>query len=168
VTYTPTKSGNYEAAVKLAKSGGLTGQYFENVWFFYTPVKTTVNPTINLQWGLGPVTDTGMDFVSIRWQGKVKVSLSCMNIMQHVYHNRSLVKYCGDIMYCTHTQTHTHEHTKPHTRVLMTCLRSLLTKMLAVFCDLLLHIHWKNSRCLPRYTPSTCPLTTALSSGTIV
>ena len=48
VSYTPTKSGNYEAGVKLAKSGGLTGQYFENVWFFYTPVKTVVNPTINL------------------------------------------------------------------------------------------------------------------------
>ena len=39
VSYTPTKSGNYEAGVKLAKGGGLTGQYFENVWFFYTPVK---------------------------------------------------------------------------------------------------------------------------------
>jgi hypothetical protein len=73
VTYTPTKSGNYETGVKLAKSGGLTGQYFENVWFFYTPVKTTVNPTINLDWGLGPLSDAGMDFVSIRWQGKVKV-----------------------------------------------------------------------------------------------
>ena len=72
VSYTPTKSGNYEAGVKLAKSGGLTGQYFENVWFFYTPVKTTVNPTINLDWGVGPVTDAGMDYVSIRWQGKVK------------------------------------------------------------------------------------------------
>lgn len=72
VTYTPTKSGNYEAGVKLAKSGGLTGQYFENVWFFYTPVKTTVNPTIDLDWGLGAVTDAGMDYVSVRWQGKVK------------------------------------------------------------------------------------------------
>jgi len=34
--------------------------------------QTTVNPTINLNWGLGPVTDAGMDFVSIRWQGKIK------------------------------------------------------------------------------------------------
>ena len=72
MSYTPTKSGNYEAGVKLAKSGGLTGQYFENVWFFYTPVKTTVNPTIDLDWGLREVTDTGKDFVSIRWSGKVK------------------------------------------------------------------------------------------------
>jgi hypothetical protein len=24
------------------------------------------------EWGLGPVTDAGMDFVSVRWQGKVK------------------------------------------------------------------------------------------------
>ena len=72
VHYTPTKSGNYEAGVKLAKSGGLTGQYFENVWFFYTPVKTTVTPTIKLDWGLGKVTDSAADYVSVRWQGKVK------------------------------------------------------------------------------------------------
>ena len=31
MSYTPTKSGNYEAGVKLAKSGGLTGQGSDNL-----------------------------------------------------------------------------------------------------------------------------------------
>jgi hypothetical protein len=71
VTYTASKSGAYEAAVKLAKSGGLLGAYYENVWFFYTPVKTVVDPQINMDWGTGLLTPTGADYVSIRWQGKV-------------------------------------------------------------------------------------------------
>ena len=71
VTYTATKSGAYEAAVKLAKSGGLLGAYYENVWFFYTPVKTVVDPQINMDWGMGLLTPTGADYVSIRWQGKI-------------------------------------------------------------------------------------------------
>jgi hypothetical protein len=72
VSYTATKSGSYEAGVKLAKSGGLTGSYFENVWFFYTPVKVTVDPQINMDWGTGLITPTGANYISIRWVGKVK------------------------------------------------------------------------------------------------
>jgi hypothetical protein len=72
VSYTATKSGSYEAGVKLAKSGGLTGSYFENVWFFYTPVKVTVDPQINMDWGVGRITPTGANYISVRWVGKVK------------------------------------------------------------------------------------------------
>ena len=67
VSYTATKSGSYEAGVKLAKSGGLTGSYFENVWFFYTPVKVTVDPQINMDWGVGRITPTGANYISVRW-----------------------------------------------------------------------------------------------------
>jgi hypothetical protein len=72
VSYTATKSGTYEASVKLAKSGGLSAAYYENVWFFYTPVKTTVDPQINMDWGTGLLTPTGADYISVRWQGKIK------------------------------------------------------------------------------------------------
>jgi len=34
VTYTATKSGAYECSVMLAQSGGLSAEYYENVWFF--------------------------------------------------------------------------------------------------------------------------------------
>jgi len=67
VSYTATKSGSYEAGIKLAKSGGLTGSYFENVWFFYTPVKVTVDPQINMDWGVGRITPTGANYISVRW-----------------------------------------------------------------------------------------------------
>jgi len=72
VSYTATQSGSYEANVLLAKSGGLTGSYFENVWFFYTPVKVTVDPQINMDWGTGLITPTGANYISARWVGKVK------------------------------------------------------------------------------------------------
>jgi hypothetical protein len=72
VSYTATKSGSYEAGVKLAKSGGLTGSYFENVWFFYTPVKVTVDPQINMDWGVGRITPTGANYISVRWCVRVR------------------------------------------------------------------------------------------------
>ena len=48
------------------------GSYYENVWFFYTPVKTAVDAQINFDWGTGLLTETGADYVSVRWSGKVK------------------------------------------------------------------------------------------------
>lgn len=65
-----------KANVLLAKSGGLTGSYFENVWFFYTPVKVTVDPQINMDWGTGLITPTGANYISARWVGKVKTLVS--------------------------------------------------------------------------------------------
>jgi len=72
VSYTATQSGSYEAAVKLAQAGGLSAAYYENVWFFYTPVVVTVDPQINFNWGTGLITPTGADYISIRWSGKLK------------------------------------------------------------------------------------------------
>jgi len=53
-------------------AGGLTAAYYENVWFFYTPVVVTVDPQINFNWGTGLITPTGADYISIRWSGKLK------------------------------------------------------------------------------------------------
>ena len=71
-TYVATKSGAYEMSVKLLGEGGLTASYFENVWFFYTPVLVSVDPQINHDWGTGLLTATASDYVSVRWAGKVK------------------------------------------------------------------------------------------------
>ncbi len=57
--------------VLICADGGLTGEYFENVWFFYTPVRTVVDPMINFTWGQGLITPSASDFVSIRWTGRV-------------------------------------------------------------------------------------------------
>lgn len=50
----------------------MQAQYYENVWFFYTPVKTSIDPQINFDWGTGLITSSASNYVSIRWQGKVK------------------------------------------------------------------------------------------------
>lgn len=65
-TYTATKSGSYEASVKLLQQGGLSAAYFENVWFFYTPALRVIDPQINHNWGEGLLTPTAADYVSIR------------------------------------------------------------------------------------------------------
>jgi len=41
-SFTPVKSRNYEAGVKLVKSVGFTGQYFEKLWFFHAPLSQPV------------------------------------------------------------------------------------------------------------------------------
>jgi hypothetical protein len=71
-TYIGTKSGAYEVSVKLLREGGLTASYFENVWFFYTPALVAIDPQINHDWGTGLLTATATDYVSVRWEGKVK------------------------------------------------------------------------------------------------
>ena len=45
----------------------MTASYYENVWFFYTPVKVTVDPQINMDWGVGRITPTGANYISVRW-----------------------------------------------------------------------------------------------------
>lgn len=76
VTYTATKSGAYECSVMLAQSGGLSAEYYENVWFFYTPVRQSVDPQINFNWGTGLLTASAADYVSIRWTGKIKTQFA--------------------------------------------------------------------------------------------
>ena len=55
----------------LAEQGGLFGQYYDNVWFLNKPSVARVDPQIAFQWGMGPITQFGSDYVSIRWYGKV-------------------------------------------------------------------------------------------------
>lgn len=40
--------------------------------FFYQPVKRTVDPQINMDWGVDKLTATREDYISIRWTGKLK------------------------------------------------------------------------------------------------
>jgi hypothetical protein len=56
-------------SVTLARGGGLSADYFENVWFFYTPVMTRVDAQINFDWGEGSITATAADYVCVRWTG---------------------------------------------------------------------------------------------------
>ena len=58
-------------SVTLARGGGLSADYFENVWFFYTPVLSRIDAQINFDWGDGAITPTAADYVSVRWSGRL-------------------------------------------------------------------------------------------------
>jgi hypothetical protein len=68
-SYVVTRSGAYGLSVTLARGGGLSADYFENVWFFYTPVMTRVDAQVNFDWGEGSITPAAADYVSVRWVG---------------------------------------------------------------------------------------------------
>ena len=71
VSYTVTRSGRYTMETGLFREGGLTAQYYENVWFFFSPVATRIDSGVDFEWGLDRLTQQASDFVSIRWKGKV-------------------------------------------------------------------------------------------------
>jgi hypothetical protein len=60
----------------LAEQGGLFGKYYDNTWFLNAPSVARVDPTINFNWGTGPITQFGSDYVSIRWYGKIRPDYS--------------------------------------------------------------------------------------------
>ena len=68
-SYVVTRSGAYGLSVILARGGGLSADYYENVWFFYTPVMTRVDAQVNFDWGEGSITPAAADYVSVRWAG---------------------------------------------------------------------------------------------------
>jgi hypothetical protein len=57
--------------VTLARGGGLSADYFENVWFFYTPVLSRIDAQVDFDWGTGTITPTAADYVSVRWSGRL-------------------------------------------------------------------------------------------------
>jgi hypothetical protein len=71
VSYTVTRSGSFALSVTAARGGGLSAEYFENVWFFYTPVVSRIDAQINFDWDEGAITPTAADYVSIRWTGRL-------------------------------------------------------------------------------------------------
>lgn len=66
-----TRSGSFALSVALARGGGLSADYFENVWFFYTPVMSRIDAQIDFDWGDGAITATAADYVSVRWMGRL-------------------------------------------------------------------------------------------------
>ncbi len=63
-------------SVSLARGGGLSADYFENIWFFYTPAMSQIDAQINFDWGEGAITPTASDYVSVRWYGRLLPSHS--------------------------------------------------------------------------------------------
>lgn len=71
-TYVATQVGSYALAVMKLQSGGLSAWYYDNVWFLENPSIERVDASLNFDWGTGPITRYGRDYVSIRWWGKIR------------------------------------------------------------------------------------------------
>jgi beta-glucosidase len=53
-------------------SGGLKGEYFNNISLSGSPILTRRDATVNFQWTLSPpATNMNLDFYSVRWTGKI-------------------------------------------------------------------------------------------------
>lgn len=76
VSFLPKGSGSKAIGVAMQTSGGLRGSYYENIWFFYTPVMTRVDAEIAFDWGEGLLTSAAGDYVSVRWEGSIMASTS--------------------------------------------------------------------------------------------
>eukprot|EP01022_Parablepharisma_sp_SALTPOND_P020162 TRINITY_DN3593_c0_g1_i1.p2 TRINITY_DN3593_c0_g1~~TRINITY_DN3593_c0_g1_i1.p2 ORF type:complete len:1692 (-),score=110.26 TRINITY_DN3593_c0_g1_i1:19422-24497(-) len=70
--YKVNAKGFATLSVYLMTSGGLYGEYFENIWFDGAPAISRVDPVLDFDWGNGLITNYAADFVSTRWVGKVK------------------------------------------------------------------------------------------------
>ena len=70
--YRAEQVGEYSLAVLQLESGGLNARYYDNQWLLEEPVVERVDESINFDWGSGPITPYGRDFVGVRWWGKVR------------------------------------------------------------------------------------------------
>lgn len=66
-----TRSGGYDLRVRMLVPGGLEGRYHDDM-FLDSPVLARTDAVVNFTWGTGPVTRTGRDHVSVRWEGYVR------------------------------------------------------------------------------------------------
>lgn len=51
---------------------GLTGRYYTNRWMMNDPVMTRIDDQMEFQWDTGLITDTAMDYVSVKWTGYIQ------------------------------------------------------------------------------------------------
>lgn len=75
-TYSAALTGSYCLSVLHLENGGLNAKYYDNQWLLGDPVVETVHQTVDFNWGSGPITTYGRDYVSIQWRGKVKPKTS--------------------------------------------------------------------------------------------
>ena len=74
LTYLPSYPDTYSLAVSLLTQGGLQGLYYDNVWFLPPVTQSRIDPTVSFNWSTGAITPTAVDYVSVRWTGKLRPS----------------------------------------------------------------------------------------------
>eukprot|EP01036_Dinobryon_divergens_P022354 gene22354-30602_t len=74
--YTIDSPGSYTTAISQLMAGGFAGQYFDNQWFYGSPVIERVDNSINFDWSSGFITPDSSDYVSVIWSGKLMLPKS--------------------------------------------------------------------------------------------
>ena len=72
--YSVETPGTYGLQVLQLQGGGLLGEYFDNPYWYGAPALVRVDPQVSFDWGTGSVADVGVDDVSVRWSGKLRVA----------------------------------------------------------------------------------------------
>ena len=76
LTYYPQHPDTYTLYTALLTAGGLTGTYYNNVWFLSPSAQQRVDAQLNFNWGTGAITSFAADYVSVRWRGAVITTVS--------------------------------------------------------------------------------------------
>ena len=74
--YSISRSGEYTLQIDALHQGGILVEYFDNIWFFYTPVLQRVERKVDQRWGQGLITPSAKHHVSVRWSGYLKATYS--------------------------------------------------------------------------------------------
>jgi len=103
VSHLPTESGDYTVSVQRAQPGGLSSEWYNNMWLMGEAADTVVSQEINYDFGKEFVTfrpkketRTGNDYVSVRWRGYFKAELSEIYTFHAVYQD-GLVMYIDNL-----------------------------------------------------------------------
>ena len=76
LTYLPSHPDLYSLTLNLLTQGGLLASYYDNTWQLPPSSLTRIDAAIAFNWGSGPITPTAVDYVSVRWQGKLRPPVS--------------------------------------------------------------------------------------------
>lgn len=103
-TYTCTwqrkSAGMYTVAVYALFPGGLRGDYYADAWFgspVRDPVVSRIDRNVNFTWGNGPVFAGALDYLSVRWSGRLKPK-STGDITFYVSANDQMRLWIGDLL----------------------------------------------------------------------
>ena len=76
LTYYPQHPDTYTLYTALLTQGGLSGTYYNNVWFLPPSAQRRIDAQLNFNWGTGAITAYAADYVSVRWSGVVMAAVS--------------------------------------------------------------------------------------------
>ena len=170
-TYTSPRIGTYNLTVAKADRGGLQGLYYNNRWLYGSASEERLDSVLDFQWSTDDlITETGKDYISIRWTGYLLPAFSEVYTIQVTVNDGARVwvddvllidQYDNDVpdgqsasvftgtQYTTQQQTNALHNTHTNLFTIHNAHTNLYT------ADILLPTH--NITILLVFTPCLCP-----------